>query len=85
MRMADEPERTHGAAGQDFCGRRLGEEPEQRVARRAVPAVDAVTAGLSAARQPEHVASTGDDPVWSERPGVVISSDQQVELTSRTD
>src|SRR5687768_5908915 len=73
MRMADEPERTLGAVGQDFCGRRLGEEPEQWVARRAVPAVDAVTAGLCAARQPEHVASAGDDPVWSENPGVVIS------------
>jgi hypothetical protein len=53
------------------------------VARRAVPAVDAVTAGHCAARQPEHVASAGDDPVWSERPGVVVSRDQEVELASR--
>ncbi len=45
MRMADESERAQGAAGQDSGGRRLGEEPEQGVARRAVPAVDAVTAG----------------------------------------
>ena len=85
MRMADEPERAHRAAGQDRSGRRLGEEPEQGVARRAVPAVDAVTAGLSAARQPEHVASTDDVLVRSERPGVVISSDQEVELTSRAE
>ena len=83
MRMADESERAQGAAGQDSGGRRLGEEPEQGVARRAVPAVDAVTAGHCAARQPEHVASAGDDPVWSERPGVVVSRDQQVELASR--
>ena len=47
VRMADEPERAHRAVGQDLSGRRLGEEPEQGVARRAVPAVDAVTAGLS--------------------------------------
>ena len=47
MRVADEPERAHGAVGQDLGGRRLGEEPEQGVARRAVPAVDAVTAGLA--------------------------------------
>ena len=74
-----------GAGGQDACGRRLGEEPEQGVARRAVPAVDAVTAGHCAARQPEHVASAGDDPVRPERPGVVISRDQQVELGRRAD
>ena len=85
MRMADEPERAHRAVGQDSCGRRLGEEPEQGVARRAVPAVDAVTPGLCAARQPEHVASASDDPVWSERPGVVISGDQKVELTCRAE
>src|SRR6186713_403738 len=85
MRMADEPERAHRAVGQDLSGRRLGEEPEQRVSRRAVPAVDAVTAGLCAARQPEHVASADDDLVWSECPGVVISYDQQVELTNRTE
>src|SRR5262245_51862325 len=76
MRMADESERAQRAVGQDSGGRRLGEEPEQGVARRAVPAVDAVTAGLRAARQPVHVASAGDDPVRSERPGVVISGDQ---------
>jgi hypothetical protein len=83
--MADEPERAHRAVGQDLSGTRLGEEPEQGMARRAVPAVDAVTAGLGAARQPEHVASAGDDPVRSKRPGVVISGDQQVDLTSRAD
>ena len=76
MRMADEAERAHRAVGQDLCGRRLGEEPEQGVARRAVPAVDAVTARLCAARQPVHVATADDDPVRSERPGVVISGDQ---------
>jgi hypothetical protein len=48
-----------------------------------VPAVDAVTAGQCAARQPEHVASARDDAVRPERPGVVISRDQQVELGSR--
>ena len=83
MRMADKSERSQGAARQDSGGRRLSEEPEQGVARRAVPAVDAVTAGQCAARQPEHVASAGDDPVRPERPGVVISRDQQVELGSR--
>jgi hypothetical protein len=76
MRMADEPERAHRAVGQDRSGRRVAEEPEQGVARRAVPAVDAVTAGFCAARQPEHVASAGDDPVRSERPGVVIAGDK---------
>src|SRR5262249_52927638 len=85
VRMTDEPERTHWAVGQDLGGRRLGEEPEQGVAWRAVPAVDAVTAGLGAARQPEHVASASDDLAGSERPGVVISGDQQVELTSRAE
>ena len=50
-----------------------------------MPTVDAVPAGLRPARQPEHVASADDDPVWSECPGVVISDDQQVELTDRTD
>ena len=44
-----------------------------------------MTAGLCAARQPEHVASADDDLIWSERPGVVISDDQQVELADRTD
>jgi hypothetical protein len=58
-------------------------EPEQGVARRAVPAVDAVTAGHCAARQPEHVAPAGGDPVWPERPGVVVSGYEQVELASR--
>src|ERR1051326_3203012 len=57
-----------------------GCEPVARLARGGVPAVDAVTAGQCAARQPEHVASAGDDPVRPERPGVVISRDQQVEL-----
>ena len=85
MRVPDEPERAHRAVGQDRSGRRLGEEPEEGVARRAVPAVDAVTAGLGAARQPEHVASAVDDVVWSERPGVVIAGDQEVELTSRAE
>src|SRR4029077_18090199 len=42
MRMADKSERSQGAARQDSGGRRLSEEPEQGVARRAVPAVDAV-------------------------------------------
>jgi hypothetical protein len=51
--------------------------------RTPVPAVDAVTARLCATRQPEHVSSAGGDPVRSERPGVVISGDQSVELTSR--
>ena len=68
MRVADEPERAHRAVGQDRSGRCLGEEPEQGVARSAVPAVDAVTAGLGATRQPEHVASADGDPVRSERP-----------------
>jgi hypothetical protein len=76
MRMTDESERAKGAAGQDSGGGRLGQEPEQGVARRAVPAVDAVTACDCAARQPERVASAGDDPVWSERPGVVVSCDE---------
>src|SRR5215471_4122837 len=83
MRMADKSERPQGAARQDPGGRRLSEEVEQRVARRAVPAVDAVTAGQCAARQPEHIASTDDDLVRPERPGVVISRDQQVKLGSR--
>src|SRR5579864_912607 len=83
MRMADKSERSQGAARQDSGGRRLSEEPEQGVARRAVPAVDAVTAGQCAARQPENVASADNDLVRPERPGVVISRDQQVKLGSR--
>ncbi len=83
MRMADEPEGAQGAVGQDPGGRRLGEEPEQGVARRAVPAVDAVTDGHRAPRQPEHVPPAGGDPIWPERPGVVVSGDEQVELASR--
>ena len=68
---------SHAAAAA-FPGLELLAVPPQ-----AVPAVDAVTAGLYAARQPERVASAGDDPVRSGRPGVVISGDQEVELTSR--
>jgi hypothetical protein len=71
-----------GAAGQDPGGRCLGEEPEQGMARRAVPAVDAVSAGHGAACQPEHVAPTDGDLVRPERPGVVVSGDEQVELAS---
>ena len=48
-----------------------------------MPAVDAVTAGHCAARQPEHVAPADGDPVWPESPGVVVSGDEQVELASR--
>ena len=33
MRMADEPERAHGALGQDAGGGRLCEKPEQGMAR----------------------------------------------------
>ena len=76
MRVAGESEGARAAAGQDARGGCFGEKPEQGVARRAVPAVDAVTAGHCAARQPEYVASAGDDPVWSERPGVVVPRDQ---------
>jgi hypothetical protein len=35
------------------------------------------------ARQPEHVAPAGGDPVGPERPGVVVSGDDQVGLASR--
>ena len=83
MRMAHKSERSQGAARQDPAADASVRNPSRGWRGGAVPAVDAVTAGKCAARQPEHVASAGDDPICPERPGVVISRDQQVELGSR--
>ena len=50
--------------------------------RAALPLLNARAAVLRASPI-EHIAPTGGDPVWPERPGVVVSGDEQVELASR--
>jgi hypothetical protein len=81
--MANEAERAQGRSGRTRVADASVRKLEQGVARPALPAVDAVTAGHGATRQPEHVAPDRVAALRPERPGVVVSGDEQVELASR--